>query len=55
MTFARALYERFRRLIHEFAKFGVVGTLGFIVDVGVFTLLRYAGVPGLLEHMPLTA
>jgi putative flippase GtrA len=49
------LLERVRTLAHEAAKFGVVGTLGFIVDVGVFNLLRYAGDPGLLEHKPLTA
>ena len=32
-----------------------VGGVGFIVDVTVFDLLRYAGEPGLLEHKPLTA
>ncbi len=34
---------------------GSIGTLGFVVDVGVFNLLRFAGDPGLLEHKPLTA
>ena len=49
------MLDRVRTLAHEAAKFGVVGTVGFIVDVGVFNLLRYAGDPGLLEHKPLTA
>jgi putative flippase GtrA len=47
--------ERLRALAHEAAKFGVVGSIGFIVDVGVFNLLRFAGDPGLLENKPLTA
>jgi len=44
-----------RALAHEAAKFGVVGCVGFVVDVGVFNLLRFAGDPGPLEHKPLTA
>ena len=44
-----------RALVHEAAKFGVVGTVGFVVDVGIFNLLRFAGDPGVLEHKPLTA
>jgi len=32
-------YQRFQRLIHEFAKFGVVGTIGFLVTEGVFNLM----------------
>jgi putative flippase GtrA len=32
------LYRRFQHLIHEVAKFGVVGAVGFIVDWGVFNL-----------------
>jgi putative flippase GtrA len=27
----RALYERFRQLIHEFAKFGVIGLIGLVI------------------------
>ncbi|MGI8701802.1 MAG: GtrA family protein [Nocardioidaceae bacterium] len=49
------MLERLRSLAHEAAKFGVVGAVGFVVDVGLFNLLRYAGEPGLLEHKPLTA
>lgn len=39
----------------EFLAFVVVGGFGYLVDVGVFNLLRYAGDPGVLEHKPLTA
>jgi putative flippase GtrA len=49
------LLDRVRALAHEAVKFGVVGSLGFVVDVGIFNLLRFAGDPGLLEHKPLTA
>ena len=35
MNSVRGLYERFRQLIHEGAKFGVVGGIGFLVtEVG---------------------
>ncbi len=49
------MLERLRDLSHEFAKFGIIGGLGLIVDVGTFNLLRFAGDPGVLEHKPLTA
>src|SRR5262245_11831410 len=49
------MLERLRRLAQEAAKFGVVGAIGFVVDVSVFNALRYAGDPGPLEHKPLTA
>lgn len=49
------MLDRLRALAHEAAKFGIVGAVGFIVDVGLFNLLRYAGEPGVLEHKPLTA
>ena len=41
--------------MRELLAFAVVGGLGYLVDVGVFNLLRYAGDPGVLEHKPLTA
>ena len=53
----RALYQRFAHLIHELAKFGVVGAFAFVIDVGTFNLLRYAATGGqgpLFSH-PLTA
>jgi putative flippase GtrA len=46
---------RSRRRVQELLAFAVVGGLGYLVDVAVFNLLRYAGEPGLLEHKPLTA
>ena len=35
------LYAKFRHLIHEMAKFGVVGGVGFIVSIVGADLLRY--------------
>jgi len=36
---------RARRLLNEVARFGVVGIVGFVIDVGAFNLLAYgAGV-----------
>jgi putative flippase GtrA len=50
------LIERLRHLAHEAMKFGVVGGLGYIVDVSLFNLLRYGGDSGgILHHKPLTA
>lgn len=49
------MLDRIRGLANEVVKFGIVGAAGFVVDVGLFNLLRYAGSPGLLEHKPLTA
>ena len=31
MTVVRALYDRFRQIIHEFAKFGVIGVFGLLI------------------------
>jgi putative flippase GtrA len=39
VTLARTLYERFRQLIHEFAKFGVIGVIGLLITNGVYDLL----------------
>lgn len=44
MRFARRYYERFRLFIHEIAKFGVVGSLAFLVTELMFNLLLQAGV-----------
>jgi putative flippase GtrA len=37
---AKRLYERFRQLIHEGAKFGVVGIIGVIITDGGTNLLK---------------
>ena len=39
MSLVSRWYLRFQRLIHEFAKFGVIGTIGFLVTEGVFNLM----------------
>ena len=39
MSLVGRLYQRFRHLIHEFAKFGIIGGLGFLVTEGVFNLM----------------
>ncbi|HEY5351283.1 MAG TPA: GtrA family protein [Streptosporangiaceae bacterium] len=41
MRLTRRLYERFRVLIHEAAKFGVVGLGGFIVSLGGADVLHF--------------
>jgi putative flippase GtrA len=48
-----AARQRWR--VRELLVFTVVGGIGYLVDVGLFNLLRYAGEPGLLENKPLTA
>lgn len=40
MSFARSLYDRLGHLFHELAKFGIVGAVAYIVDLGTFNLLR---------------
>jgi putative flippase GtrA len=44
-----------RRLSPELVRFGTVGAIAFIVDVGGFNLLRYGGGSGPLHERPLTA
>jgi len=46
------LYERFRGLIHEIAKFGIVGAFNYVLDVGLFNVLVTSGG---LHDKPLTA
>ena len=41
MSAIAGLYARFRHLIHEVAKFGIVGGVGFIVSLVGADLLRY--------------
>ncbi|MEJ7743363.1 MAG: GtrA family protein [Nocardioidaceae bacterium] len=49
------MLHRLHALLPEAGRFGMVGGIGFLVDVGCFNMLRYAGEPGLLEDKPLTA
>ena len=41
MSLIRDSYGRFRVLLHEIAKFGVVGALGAVVQFGVQNALHY--------------
>ena len=50
-----AIWERVGHLLHEMAKFGVVGGIAFAVDVTAFNLLRYHGGSGILYEKPITA
>jgi len=50
------LFHRYRHLVPELSKFGVVGVLGLLVDVGGFNVLRYGlGGTGPLHEYPLSA
>ena len=41
MDLLRDLYTRFRVLIHEVAKFGVVGAIAFLISVGGANVLHF--------------
>jgi putative flippase GtrA len=45
------LRARFGHLLHEVAKFGVIGAFAYVIDVGTFNALR----SGSLSERPLTA
>jgi putative flippase GtrA len=47
----RALDSRFRAVLHEIAKFGLVGLINFALDVGLFNVLRVT----VLADKPITA
>jgi putative flippase GtrA len=40
----RAVYVRFRQIIHEFAKFGIIGVIGLIITNAGYALLHSNGV-----------
>lgn len=42
MSAARQLYTQWRTLIHEIAKFGVVGAGAYVVDVGLYNVFHVA-------------
>ena len=41
--------------VRQIFRFGVVGVLGLVADVGTFNLLRFAGGEGPLYDYPLSA
>jgi putative flippase GtrA len=47
------LYSPVRALVHEVAKFGIVGAIAFVIDIGLFNLLLYGSGP--LVDKPLSA
>ncbi len=49
------LLGRLRRGIGEISRFGAVGIVAFIIDVGLFNILVHVGSPGVLADRPLTA
>jgi putative flippase GtrA len=51
----RSVLQPFAGIIREFSKFGLVGLVALIVDVGTFNLLMFAGGDGPLADRPLTA
>ncbi|MEI6109581.1 MAG: GtrA family protein [Actinomycetes bacterium] len=46
------LIDKFR---NELGKFGLIGLLAYIIDLGIFNALRYLGGEGPLYNKPLTA
>jgi putative flippase GtrA len=50
-----ALTQAVRRLSPELVRFLTVGGVAYVVDVGLFNLLRYGGGDGPLHEKPLTA
>lgn len=51
----RSLPQAVVQLMPELTKFGMIGLIGLLVDVGGFNLLRFAGGQGPLYEQPLTA
>lgn len=47
--------SRFARVQAEIAKFGTVGAVAYVVDVGVFNLLRAEDFVSPIAHKPITA
>lgn len=50
-----AIGKRIGNLVHELAKFGVVGAIAFGVDITAFNLLRYHSADGAFHDKPITA
>ena len=49
------MWAQVETLAREIAKFGIVGLTAFVVDIGLFNLLRFAGGEGPFYDKPLTA
>ena len=43
MSALRGLYGRWQHLVHELAKFGVIGAIAYGIDVVIFNLLSHSG------------
>jgi putative flippase GtrA len=41
VSLVRAVYSRFQVLIHEIAKFGLVGAFNAVLDIGLFNWLHF--------------
>ena len=55
-TTTRSAASRRRAVVgRELVVFAVVGLTGYVIDVGLFNLLRFAGDPGILQEKPITA
>ena len=50
-----AFWLRLRRGAGEISRFGAVGIVAYIIDVGLFNVLVHVGDPGVLSDRPLTA
>lgn len=56
MRLIATVRDRFQALLHEIARFGVVGAVAFVVDITTFNALRYGlDGEGILHDKPLTA
>lgn len=51
----RAGYAKIEHLVHEAAKFGIVGLIALVFDIGLFNLLRFYGGEGPMYDKPITA
>lgn len=40
MRFVKSLYQRFAALLHELTKFGIVGGLAFLIDLGALNFFH---------------
>ncbi len=50
-----ALRGSLSALVREIVKFGIVGLIAYVVDIGTFNLLQYVGGQGPLYGKPITA